>query len=64
MRAEGLLLGRLMDLWDPVAARLMGPHINRRTVENVRKAELILEIGGYEPFGGVEVSQTALVADP
>ncbi len=43
VRAESPLLGRLMDLVDPLVSRLMGPHINRRTVENVRKAGLILE---------------------
>lgn len=35
--------GRLMDLLDPLAVRLMGPHINRRTVENVRRAGLEIE---------------------
>ncbi len=43
VRAEDPVLGRLMDVLDPVVSRLMGPHINRRTVENVRKAGLILE---------------------
>ncbi len=43
VRAESPLLGRLMDLVDPLVSRLMGPHINRRTVENVRKAGLPLE---------------------
>jgi ubiquinone/menaquinone biosynthesis C-methylase UbiE len=36
-------IGRLMDLADPLAVRLMGPHINRRTVENVRRAGLEVE---------------------
>jgi phosphatidylethanolamine/phosphatidyl-N-methylethanolamine N-methyltransferase len=35
--------GRLMDLLDPLVVRLMGPHINRRTVENVRWAGLEAE---------------------
>jgi ubiquinone/menaquinone biosynthesis C-methylase UbiE len=43
VRAEDPLLGRLMDILDPLVSQLMGPHINRRTVENVRKAGLILE---------------------
>lgn len=34
---------RRMDLFDPFVMRLMGPHINRRTVENVRKADLEIE---------------------
>ncbi len=41
MRPSGLL-GRLFDLLDPMMSRLMGPHINRRTLENVRKAGLLL----------------------
>jgi hypothetical protein len=41
MRPGGLL-GRLFDLLDPMMSRLMGPHINRRTLENVRKAGLQL----------------------
>lgn len=34
----GGALGRLFDLLDPIASRLMGPHINRRTLENIRRA--------------------------
>ena len=41
MRPGGLL-GRLFDLLDPIASRLMGPHINRRTPENIRKAGLVV----------------------
>ena len=36
-------LSRLMDLLDPLAVRLMGPHINRHTVENVQRAGLEVE---------------------
>ncbi len=43
VRSEHPILGRLMDLLDPVIARLMGPHINRRTVDNVRRAGLDIE---------------------
>jgi hypothetical protein len=32
----------LFDLLDPLMSRLMGPHINRRTTENVHKAGLQL----------------------
>jgi len=39
MRPGGLL-GRLFDLLDPIMSRLMGPHINRRTLDNIRKAGL------------------------
>jgi ubiquinone/menaquinone biosynthesis C-methylase UbiE len=36
-------VGKLMDLLDPLLVRLMGPHINRRTEENVRQAGLEVE---------------------
>jgi ubiquinone/menaquinone biosynthesis C-methylase UbiE len=36
-------VGRLMDLLDPVVLRLMGPHINRRTEQNVVRAGLEVE---------------------
>jgi hypothetical protein len=32
-----------MDWLDPLVARLVGPHINRQTVENVRRAGLTIE---------------------
>jgi phosphatidylethanolamine/phosphatidyl-N-methylethanolamine N-methyltransferase len=43
VRLNKPLIGKLMDLLDPFVARLMGPHINRRTVENVKKAGLEIE---------------------
>ncbi|MBI4536648.1 MAG: methyltransferase domain-containing protein [candidate division NC10 bacterium] len=42
MRPQGVL-GRVFDLLDPIVSRLMGPHINRRTLENVRRAGLTPE---------------------
>ena len=41
MRPSGVL-GMLFDLLDPLMSRMMGPHINRRTTENVHKAGLQL----------------------
>jgi ubiquinone/menaquinone biosynthesis C-methylase UbiE len=41
MRPGGLL-GRLFDLLDPLVSRLMGPHINRQTTENIQRAGLQL----------------------
>src|SRR3990170_2086548 len=35
-------LGRLFDLLDPIASRLMGPHINRRTLDHIREAGLVV----------------------
>jgi phosphatidylethanolamine/phosphatidyl-N-methylethanolamine N-methyltransferase len=43
VRVDKPVIGRLMDLLDPFVVRLMGPHINRRTVENVKKAGLEIE---------------------
>lgn len=39
IRPQGML-GGLFDLLDPVVSRLMGPHINRNTVESLRAAGL------------------------
>ena len=39
IRPEGHL-GRLFDLLDPIASRLMGPHINRRTLDHIHEAGL------------------------
>jgi len=43
VRVNKLVIGELMDLLDPFVVRLMGPHINRTTVENVKKAGLEIE---------------------
>ena len=43
VRVNAPVIGPLMDLLDPVVLRLMGPHINRRTVENAKKAGLQIE---------------------
>ena len=43
MRPRSRWLGRLFDLFNPVAVRLTGANINRRTVENVQKAGLEIE---------------------
>lgn len=43
MRADHPILGQVMDWLDPIAVRLMGPHINRRTVANVTAAGLDIE---------------------
>jgi len=40
VRSDNPLLGKMMDILDPLTVRMMGPHINRRTVENVRAAGL------------------------
>jgi ubiquinone/menaquinone biosynthesis C-methylase UbiE len=37
------MLATLMNLVNPLTVRMMGPNINRRTVENVTKSCLIVE---------------------
>ena len=40
VRSANRVIGRLMDVMDPVMHRYGGMHINRRTVENVKKSQL------------------------
>jgi hypothetical protein len=42
MRVDRPVIGALMDLLNPLVVRMMGANINRRTVENVRRAGLKL----------------------
>ncbi len=42
VRPQGRVLGRLFDLLSPLTVRLFGFRLNRRTVENVRRAGLEL----------------------
>jgi ubiquinone/menaquinone biosynthesis C-methylase UbiE len=45
MRPENPILGLLFDLLNPVVVRMMGANINRRTMDNIRKAgwRIVLE---------------------
>ena len=43
VRVDLSVVGWLMDRLDPVILRLVGPHINRRTAENVMRAGLEIE---------------------
>lgn len=43
MRSENYVLGLMMDLFNPLVTRIIGNNINRRTLENVRKAGLCIE---------------------
>ncbi|MDA8221762.1 class I SAM-dependent methyltransferase [Desulfosporosinus sp.] len=40
VRSDNLVFGKIMDILDPLTVRMMGPHINRRTIENIDKAGL------------------------
>jgi len=43
MRSPNPLLGTVMDILNPLILRMMGANINRRTVDNVRRAGLEIE---------------------
>ncbi len=51
VRAEQPPVGTLMDLLNPIATRVMGANINRRTVDNVRAAGF--EVTGVEKHAGI-----------
>lgn len=53
MRSPNETLGALMDLINPLVIRMMGANINRRTVENVRKAGLEIERIEDLAMGGI-----------
>jgi ubiquinone/menaquinone biosynthesis C-methylase UbiE len=43
VRIDSPVMGRMMDLMNPIVVRIMGANINRRTVENVERAGLKIE---------------------
>jgi len=52
VRSRVPFLGKIMDWLDPLVVRLMGPHINRNTVDNVHQAGLDIEqVEELDPFG-------------
>jgi ubiquinone/menaquinone biosynthesis C-methylase UbiE len=61
MRPESPWLGKLFDLLNPIAVRLTGANINRRTVENVQRSGLKIEsVENLTPSGIVKL----IVATP
>jgi hypothetical protein len=40
MRLDWPAIGTAMDLFNPISVGLMGVNINRRTLENIEKAEI------------------------
>ena len=63
MRSENRSIAALMDLLNPLAVRIMGANINRRTVDNVRKSGLIIEKVEDMGMGGIFKLIQARVAD-
>ena len=52
-RSPNQLVGVLMDLLNPLSLLLMGDNINRRTVENIQKAGLVIERVTDLAMGGI-----------
>ncbi len=53
VRSPREAVGKPMDLLDPLVSYLIGVHINRRTVENVRKAGLVTTAVEELALGGI-----------
>jgi len=53
VRSPNEVVGKLMDMLNPLIVRIMGANINRRTVENVQQAGLILERVEDLGMGGI-----------
>jgi ubiquinone/menaquinone biosynthesis C-methylase UbiE len=64
VRSENWLLGTIMDFFNPVVRSLIGPNINRRTVENIRMAgfEIVSEknMGGTKIMKMIKVKNTSI----
>lgn len=61
VRIDRPLVGRVMDLIDPLLLRINGSHLNRRTVENVRHAGLrITQMEEFGPMGVVRLIEAGL----
>ncbi len=52
-RSANSVVGKVMDLLNPLVVRMMGANINRQTVENVRKAGLEIERVTDLGMGGI-----------
>lgn len=53
MRAENSLIGKLMDIVNPMIVRTMGFNINRRTLLNIERAGLVIEHVEDMGLGGI-----------
>ncbi len=53
MRSRNELVGKIMDVFNPLVVRIMGVNINRRTLENVQKSSLTMERGEDLALGGI-----------
>ncbi|MBM4271864.1 MAG: methyltransferase domain-containing protein [Deltaproteobacteria bacterium] len=62
VRSENHLLGKIMDVLNPAVRSLIGPNINRRTVDNIRMAGL--EIISTENMGGSKIMKRVIAGRP
>lgn len=62
VRSEKLLLGALMDLVNPLVVHLMGPNINRQTVQNVQSSGL--QISEVEDLGMGDIFKLIVAEKP
>jgi len=53
MRSPNAVVGKIMDMLNPLVVRIMGANINRRTVENIQKAGLIIDRVEDLGMGGI-----------
>ncbi len=53
MRSPYAAIGKIMDVLNPLVVRMMGANINRRTLENMQKAGLMLEHVEDLALGGI-----------
>lgn len=61
VRIDHPLIGRIMDVMNPLVVRLWGANINRRTIENVQRAGLCIE--HVEHFGPMHMVKL-IIAHP
>ncbi len=62
VRIDRPMIGRMMDWLNPLVVRLSGANINRRTVENVRRAGLDIE--GIEHLGPMQMVKLIVARPP
>jgi len=64
VRARNAVLGRLMDLLNPIAVRLSGANINRDTVSNVARAGIAVDAVDSRWFGLVKLIRGSVARRP
>ncbi len=53
MRSPNEVIGKIMDMLNPLVVRMMGANINRRTMENIQKAGWSIEQAEDLGMGGI-----------